>query len=201
MEYSGYIDLDSKETLAIKNLENSKSDYRNKYLSKIFNTNIHTDVEYFFDYSKALALFKDYEEKYGQPSELDKNKLTYHYWENGGVDRISDIEKAKIQVDDNGTFLARIILEAHGKKTFGWGNIARYDVELFKFYENRPNLVLTNVFTNTDLLYDFLSRLIECIVNINKHELIERINYNTEKIVTISEEIKNMSNILETPVK
>ena len=216
IEYSGYLNPETLDGIRIPNLEKIDGELTNKPLSKILGTDIRTDVVYFFDYKKLIDLFDSYTEKFSTtlydyyieenfPVKLTEDYRQYRIFPSEcGIKDITDVKKVNTTVNivkGIQVIEAQISIDAHGGEQRGWGGSPFYRIQLFKFNEEKPNFVVYADFIDADLLCEFLSKLISCIVCVNKNDLIDRIKDLSAEVKNMLINMNKLSDILSENIK
>jgi len=201
IEYSGYVDTTSKETIEIKNLENIDGEFRNKYLSKILDTPYYMGVNYLFSYKKIKELFNKYKKKYAVEIEnVDGNKYAvYREWENGGVSEVYLSDKIEKKELEEKVFSASMSLEIDNGKSYD--STPLYKVEFFSYREKKGNFFGNISVNNADLAVTVLKEFTECIEGLDSHDVFDTIHKFCTEIKETSSNIDKLRMILNESMK
>lgn len=200
--YRKFIDVSEE---ALKEVANTSFkhgvDIKNKYISKILDTNIYTDVSYLFSYSKIFDMFNEYREKYGKPSDWDQNTMLYYANENGGVDSVHIGHPDIANIENKKTFSASIIMYVTKSTYSGIDDNLYYTIQFFsvnKISTNPLGNFLGHIkVTTPELACEVLRRLVSCIEGIDIQALINKIDYFSNELCTTSEYVNKLTNILK----
>ena len=202
IEYSGYVDTTSKETIEVKNLERVDGEFKNKHLSKILDTPYYIGVHYLFSYEKVQALFNKYKEKYGVEEDwYDGKHVSYKEWENGGVSEVRLSDSIGEKELEEKVFSASMSLEIHGGKQFGFGSKPFYRVEFFCFRENNRNFIGHIDVDSAGLTVTALREFVECIEGLDIDDVFDRIHGLCNDIKKTSSIIDKLKTILNESIK
>lgn len=178
-------------------------EYEAKWYEPIFNTHLFVGVDYQFDFTKLLALFKDYEKKYSEEKQFGDGTYynSYKPTENGGVYDIDygGLKYARINgvLNEGGTITSNVTVEVNGGKYDGWsGERAVFSVMLFKYNDGCANTCNYAKFTSVEKLKEFFAYLQSCVVSIDTDELKNRIKQCEDKIKKNEQCISRLQRIL-----
>lgn len=178
-------------------------EYEAKWYEPIFNTPLFVCVDYHFDFTKLLALFKGYEKKYSVKKLFDDGTYynSYEPTENGGVYNIDygGLKHSRINeiLNEDGTLTSNITVEAEGGKYDGWsGEQSVFRVTLFKYNDEYANTCNYAKFTSVEKLKEFFADLQSCVVSLDTDELKNRIKSCEDEIKKNEECITRLQRIL-----
>jgi hypothetical protein len=199
--YRKFIDVSEE---ALKEVANTSFkhgvDIKNKYISKILDTNIYTDVFYLFSFSKIIDMFNEYREKYGKPADWDQNTMLYYANENGGVASVHIGQPDVENIENKKTFSASIIMDVT-RGVYDINDHLYYTIQFFSVDEisTSPfgNFLGHIKVTTPELACEVLRRLVSCIEGIDVQALVNKIDYFSNELCTTSEYINKLTNILK----